>query len=76
MHPKGSLWTSGAAVNRSQPGRRRSRYLSSDMYSGGFHPFPDLETYWAWWSRAILLNRYEAGVGKARLFYTQGIRRA
>ena len=42
----------------------RDRFGITDMYSGGFHPFPDLETYWAWWSRAILLNRYEAGVGK------------
>lgn len=29
-----------------------------DMYSGGFYPFPDLETMWAWWSRHIYLNRY------------------
>ncbi|MDD6352368.1 MAG: hypothetical protein PUG16_08255 [Lachnospiraceae bacterium] len=29
-----------------------------DMYSGGFYPFPDLETYWAWWSRHIYYNRY------------------
>ena len=42
----------------------RDRFGITDMYSGGFHHFPDLETYWAWWSRAILLNRYEAGVGK------------
>ena len=45
----------------------RDRFGITDMYSGGFHPFPDLETYWAWWSRAILLNRYEAGVGKPYL---------
>lgn len=45
----------------------RDRFGISDMYSGGFHPFPDLETYWAWWSRAILLNRYEAGAGKPYL---------
>ena len=29
-----------------------------DMYSGGFYPFPDGETYWAWWSRHIWCNRY------------------
>lgn len=34
------------------------------MYSGGFYPYETLEEYWAWWSRHILLNRYEAGVGK------------
>lgn len=45
----------------------RDRFGITDMYSGGFYPFPDLETYWAWWSRAILLNRYEAGVGKPYL---------
>ena len=30
-----------------------------DMYSGGFYPFPDNETFWAWWSRHIYFNRYE-----------------
>ena len=29
-----------------------------DMYSGGFYPFPDEETMWAWWSRHIYVNRY------------------
>lgn len=29
-----------------------------DMYSGGFYPFPDDETYWAWWARHIYVNRY------------------
>ena len=28
------------------------------MYSGGFYPFPDMETFWAWWSRHIWVNRY------------------
>ncbi|MCC8050808.1 MAG: Sir2 silent information regulator family NAD-dependent deacetylase [Clostridiales bacterium] len=40
------------------------KYGITDMYSGGFYPFDTLEEYWAWWSRHILLNRYEAGVGK------------
>lgn len=40
------------------------KYGITDMYSGGFYPFETLEEYWAWWSRHILVNRYEAGVGK------------
>ena len=28
------------------------------MYAGGFYPFPDDETRWAWWSRHIYINRY------------------
>ena len=34
------------------------------MYSGGFYPYDTLEEYWAWWSRHILVNRYDAVVGK------------
>ena len=30
----------------------------TDMYSGGFYPFPDAETFWAWWARHIYFNRY------------------
>ena len=29
-----------------------------DIYSGGFYPFPDNETRWAWWARHIYFNRY------------------
>ena len=29
-----------------------------DLYSGGFYPFPDEETRWAWWARHIYFNRY------------------
>lgn len=29
-----------------------------NMYSGGFYPFPDAETLWAWWARLIYYNRY------------------
>lgn len=29
-----------------------------DIYSGGFYPFPDEETTWAWWARHIYFNRY------------------
>lgn len=34
------------------------KYGVRDMYSGGFYPFPDIETYWAWWARHIYYNRY------------------
>lgn len=34
------------------------KYCFHDMYSGGFYPFPDEETFWAWWSRHIYYNRY------------------
>lgn len=33
-------------------------YGITDMYSGGFYPFPDAETRWAWWARHIYVNRY------------------
>ena len=42
----------------------REKYGIRDMYSGGFYPYDTLEEYWAWWSRQIMVNRYEAGVGK------------
>ena len=42
----------------------RKKYGIQDMYSGGFYPYDTLEEYWAWWSRHILVNRYEAGVGQ------------
>ena len=28
-----------------------------DMYSGGFYPYPDAETRWAFWARNIYVNR-------------------
>ena len=34
------------------------RFGIPDMYSGGFWPFPDMETRWAWWARHIYFNRY------------------
>lgn len=40
------------------------KYGIRDMYSGGFYPYDTLEEYWAWWSRHIFINRYDAGVGK------------
>ena len=36
-----------------------ARYHFSDMYSGGFYPFPSLEEHWAYWSRYIWINRYQ-----------------
>lgn len=33
-------------------------YGISDIYSGGFYPFPDVETRWGWWARHIYFNRY------------------
>lgn len=35
------------------------KYKIQDMYSGGFYPFDSLEEHWAWWSRQIMINRYE-----------------
>jgi NAD-dependent SIR2 family protein deacetylase len=35
-----------------------NRYGIRDNYSGGFYPFPDEETRWAWWARNIYYNRY------------------
>ena len=36
----------------------KARFGVTDMYSGGFYPFPDEETRWAWWARTIYFNRY------------------
>ncbi|MCD8087706.1 MAG: Sir2 silent information regulator family NAD-dependent deacetylase [Oscillospiraceae bacterium] len=60
------------SAGMSYSGERFEKYFSdfhrkygiTDMYSGGFYPFDTLEEYWAWWSRHILVNRYEPGVGK------------
>ena len=35
-----------------------TKYGITDMYSGGFYPFENKETFWAWWSRHIYYNRY------------------
>ena len=48
-------------------GERFQRYFSDfaakygirDMYSGGFYPFQTQEEFWAYWSRYILINRYQ-----------------
>ena len=36
----------------------KEKYGITDMYSGGFYPFPNEETLWAWWARHIYFNRY------------------
>lgn len=54
------------AAGLTYSGERFERYFSDfakaygiqDMYSGGFYPFPDEETRWAWWARHIYFNRY------------------
>lgn len=35
------------------------KYGFQDMYSAGFYPYQTLEEYWAYWSRYILINRYQ-----------------
>ena len=30
-----------------------------DMYSGGFYPYSTPEEYWSYWSRCIMVNRYQ-----------------
>ena len=56
-----------AAAGFTYSGERFERYFSDfaakygirDMYSGGFYPFPTPEEFWAYWSRYILINRYQ-----------------
>ena len=36
----------------------REKYGFTDMYSGGFYPYPSKEEFWGYWSRYILINRY------------------
>lgn len=36
----------------------REKYGFSDMYSGGFYPYPTPEEKWAFWARQIYINRY------------------
>ena len=56
-----------ASAGFSYSGERFNRYFSdfaakygfSDMYTGGFYPYPTQEEFWAYWSRYILINRYQ-----------------
>lgn len=41
------------------------KYGFRDMYSGGFYPFDTPEEMWAYWSRYIMINRYEKAPGAA-----------
>lgn len=58
-----------AAAGMTYAGDRFDRYFADfrdafgiqDMYAGGFYPFRTQEQYWAWWSRAIWVNRYLPG---------------
>ena len=36
----------------------KEKFGIRDMYSGGFYPFQNEETLWAWWARHIYFNRY------------------
>ena len=55
-----------ASAGLTYSGERFNRYFYDfaerfgirDIYSGGFYPFPDDETRWAWWARHIYFNRY------------------
>ncbi len=40
------------------------KYGMTDMYTAGFYPFKTEQEKWAYWSRHILMNRYNAPVGK------------
>lgn len=42
----------------------REKYGITDMYAGGFYPFRTAEESFGWWSRQILVNRYDCPVGK------------
>ena len=35
-----------------------AKYGFSDMYTGGFFPYPTKEEFWSYWSRYIFINRY------------------
>ena len=56
-----------AAAGFTYSGERFERYFSDfaekygfqDMYTGGFYPFSSQEEFWAYWSRYILINRYQ-----------------
>ena len=38
-----------------------ARYGFTDMYSGGFYPYATSEELWAFWSRYVMVNRYDLG---------------
>lgn len=52
----------------------KEKYGITDMYAGGFYPFSTLEEYWAWWSRQILVNRYEVSAEKPYLDLLEAVK--
>lgn len=56
-----------ASAGFTYSGERFARYFRDfeeeygfhDMYSGGFYPYPTPEEHWAYWSRYVLINRYQ-----------------
>lgn len=38
----------------------KEKFGIQDMYTGGFYDYPNPETYWAFWSRNVWINRYMA----------------
>jgi len=70
----GAGLSTSAGLTYSGPRFRRyfsdfaARFGITDMYSGGFYPFPDEGTRWAWWARHIYFNRY---VDPPRPVYSQ-----
>lgn len=64
-----------SAAGLSYSGARFTRYFGDfeekygfhDMYSGGFYPYRTPEEHWAYWSRFVLLNRYDAAPGQVYL---------
>lgn len=56
-----------ASAGFSYSGERFRRYFADfekkygfhDMYSGGFYPYATRQEFWAYWSRYILVNRYQ-----------------
>ena len=43
------------------------KYGFHDMYSGGFYPYKTPEEYWAFWSRYVMVNRYDQPAGRPYL---------
>lgn len=54
----------GGARFRARFADFEAKYGFHDMYAGGFYPYATEGERWAFWSRSILLNRWDAGVGE------------
>ncbi|MDE6201410.1 MAG: Sir2 silent information regulator family NAD-dependent deacetylase [Clostridiales bacterium] len=44
---------------RNNFGDFEAKYNFHDMYTGGFYPYSTPEEHWAYWSRYVLINRYQ-----------------